>query len=115
MAVVAYTVAVTFPDAVLADEWLRWLAEGHIAEVLAGGATDAEVVAFDSPERSFEVRYHFPSREVFERYERDHAPRLRADGLRRFPVERGITYRRSLGGVVLVLAADTSKDFTKKR
>ena len=100
MAALAYTVAVTFSDSDLAEEWLRWLREGHIAEVLAGGATDAEIIELDGPGRSFEVRYHFPSRGVFEHYEKEHAPRLRADGLKRFPVEKGITYRRSVGLVV---------------
>src|SRR5262245_2656312 len=99
MAVIAYTVAATFEDAALAEEWLRWLHEGHIANVLAGGATDAEVVALDGSIKSFEVRYHFRSREDFARYERDHAPRLRAEGLQKFPPERGVTYRRSVGEV----------------
>jgi hypothetical protein len=99
MGVVAYTVAATFADAALAAEWLRWLEESHLAEVLAGGASDAEVIELDGAEKAFEVRYHFPSREAFEAYERDHAPRLRAEGLRRFPVERGVRYRRSLGAV----------------
>ncbi len=96
----AYTVAVTFEDATLAEEWLRWLREGHIAEVLAGGATRADIVEMDGPGRSFEVRYLFPSREAFANYEVEHAPRLRADGLKRFPRERGVTYRRSTGAVL---------------
>jgi hypothetical protein len=99
MAVIAYTVAVTFEDTALAEEWLRWLREVHIADVLAGGATDAEIVELDGPRRSFEVRYHFDSREAFARYERDHAPRLRAEALQKFPVEKGVAYRRSLGEV----------------
>jgi hypothetical protein len=99
MSAVIYTVTATFADEAVAREWLRWLAEGHVAEVLAGGATDAEVVALDGPDRAFEVRYHFPSREAFERYEREDAPRLRAEGLRRFPAERGVAYRRSVGAV----------------
>jgi hypothetical protein len=100
MAAIAYTVAVTFPDPALAAEWLRWLTEGHIAEVLAGGACDAEIVQLDGPEPAFEVRYHFPSRAAFARYEKEHAPRLRAEGLRRFPVEKGVVYRRSVGQVI---------------
>jgi hypothetical protein len=99
MAVVAYTVAVTFEDAALADEWLRWLHDGHVAEVLAGGAVDAEIIELDAPKRSFEVRYHFPSRETFTRYEQEQAPRLQAEGLKRFPVARGVSYRRSIGVV----------------
>ena len=102
MPAVVYTVAATFADAALADEWLRWLAEAHLAEVLAGGAADAEVVELDGPGRSFEVHYHFPSRQAFERYERDFAPRLRADGLRRFPADR-VVYRRSVGTTVLTM------------
>jgi hypothetical protein len=94
---VVYTVTATFTEAALADAWLRWLRDGHIAEVLAGGATSAQVMALDGPTPTYEVRYRFPSRDVFERYERTHAPRLRADGLRLFPPERGIGYRRSTG------------------
>ena len=94
---VAYTVTATFPNAALTEEWLGWLYAGHIAEVLAGGASDAEIVSLDEPSLTYEVRYHFPSREAFERYEKEHAPRLRAEGLTRFPVEKGIAYRRSVG------------------
>jgi hypothetical protein len=100
MAQVAYTVSATFADAALIDEWLGWLVPGHIADVLAGGATAAEVIELDGPQPTFEVRYHFPSRAAFAAYERDHAPRLRAEGLRLFPAERGVTYRRSVGVVV---------------
>lgn len=103
MSTIVYTVATTFADSTLVDTWLRWLREGHIAEVIAGGASDAEIVELDSTggdERAFEVRYHFPSREAFAAYERDHAPRLRAEGLKLFPVERGIRYRRTVGVVL---------------
>ena len=100
MAEIAYMVAATFPDSDRAEAWLRWLAEGHIAEVLAGGAASAEIVALDAPPLTYEVHYRFPSREAFERYERDHAPRLRAEGLRLFPVEQGVRYRRSVGIVL---------------
>jgi hypothetical protein len=67
--------------------------------VLAGGATAAEVVALDQPAHAYEVRYRFHSREAFDRYERETAPRLRAEGLQLFPPERGIAYRRSVGVV----------------
>jgi hypothetical protein len=106
MAELAYTVYTTFRDAALADEWLRWLRDGHIAEVVAGGATDGAIIELDAPDdappgsRAFEVRYHFPSRERFGSYERDHAPRLRAEGLKLFPVERGVSYRRAVGTVM---------------
>ena len=99
---VAYTVGATFANPVVADEWLRWLKGGHVAEVLAGGATAGYIIELDAADggRSFEVRYRFPSRDAFARYESDHAPRLRAEGLRLFPPQRGITYRRSVGNIV---------------
>jgi 4-carboxymuconolactone decarboxylase len=94
---ITYTVAVTFTEAALVQPWLRWLREGHIAEVLSGGASSAEVVALDEPAGAYEVRYRFPSREAFQRYEREHAPRLRAEGQRLFPPEKGVIYQRSVG------------------
>jgi hypothetical protein len=96
----AYTVACTFHDAETAEEWIAWLRDEHLAEVCAAGALDAEVVRFDSMPVRCEVRYHFASREDFARYERDYAPRLRAEGLKRFPPERGLKYERSTGEVV---------------
>jgi hypothetical protein len=100
MNAVAYTVAVEFKDPSLAAEWLRWLRGGHIADVLAGGATSAEIVQMDGAISSFEVRYHFPSRETFAAYEREHAPRLRAEGLQLFPPEKGVSYRRTVGVIL---------------
>lgn len=99
MAEILYTIAVTFTDDSLAQQWLHWLRQGHVAEVLAAGATAAEVVQLDGASLSIEVRYRFPSRAAFTSYEQDHAPRLRAEGLKHFPPEKGITYRRTLGEV----------------
>ena len=99
MSEILYTIAATFPNAELAEAWLRWLRAGHMADVLACGASSGEIVILDSPAHSYEVRYRFPSREVFSMYERDHATRLRAEGLKLFPVEKGISYRRSVGTV----------------
>lgn len=100
MPAIVYSVLATFQDSATVADWLRWLREGHITDVLAGGASDAEVIELDELARSFEVRYHFPSREAFARYEREHAPRLRAEGLKRFPAEKGISYRRTVGVVL---------------
>ena len=94
-----YTVACTFDDPSVADEWIDWLRDEHLAEVLAAGALDAEVVRMDGPPVRCEVRYHFASREAFAKYDRDHAPRLRAAGLQLFPTSRGLKYERSAGEV----------------
>ena len=90
----------TLPDANLAKEWLDWLRGGHIAELLAGGTTAAEIIALDQPPLTFEVRYRFSSRQAFDRYEQGFAPRLRDEELKRFPAEKGINYRQSVGEVV---------------
>src|SRR5262245_11239590 len=95
---IAYTVAVTFTDDALVAAWLAWM-ETHMPEVVDCGAEDAELVELDGTPRTFEARYHFASREAFARYEQDHVPRLRAEGLRLFPLEKGLSYRRSLGEV----------------
>jgi hypothetical protein len=94
---VSYTVGVTFPDETVAEEWLAWLRGGHIADVIAGGAVEGEVFRMAGPEISYEVRYWFPSMEVFTRYEQEFAPKLRAEGQKLFPTSRGIAYRRSTG------------------
>jgi len=101
----AYTVRSEFSDAATAAEWLAWMRGEHLAHVCEAGATDAEVVKMDAADPAFphayEARYHFASRAAFAEYERDHAPRLRAEGLRLFPVERGIHYARTTGEVVI--------------
>ena len=97
---IAYTVRATFSDPEVADEWVAWLTGGHIEEVIKGGAIGAEIIQLDGDEYQYEVRYHFPSREAFQAYERDHAPRLRADGLEKFPTTRGITYARSTAAII---------------
>lgn len=99
----AYTVACEFTDPAVADEWVRWLRDEHLKQVCDAGAASAEVVHFDGlPEGVVrcEARYRFASRADFERYERDHAPRLRARGLERFPLSRGLSYTRTTGEVV---------------
>jgi hypothetical protein len=99
----AYTVSCDFDDPAVAVEWLAWLRDEHLGEVCAAGALDAEAVRLDPPPgvaARCEARYHFASRPDFQRYERDHAPRLRAEGLKRFPLERGLRYTRATGEVV---------------
>ncbi|MHC5001634.1 MAG: DUF4286 family protein [Planctomycetota bacterium] len=95
-----YTVRCEFDDPALVDRWVEWLRDEHLAEVCDAGARDAEVIRLDGDPPRCEVRYHFVSIADFKRYERDHAPRLRAAGLERFPPERGVRYQRSTGSVV---------------
>ena len=73
-------------DADVAEAYAAWLL-AHVPDVLATGCfTRADV--FDEPLDDGAARltthYHAADAEAFARYERDHAPRLRAEGLARF-------------------------------
>ncbi len=99
----AYTVACTFEDAAVAEEWIAWLRDEHLRDVCDAGAIDALVIRCDveaGAKPRCEVRYRFTSRAAFDAYVRDHAQRLRAEGLKRFPPERGLAYERSTGEIV---------------
>ncbi len=98
---IAYSVTCTFQNESLAREWLEWIESEHLGEVIAAGAIDAEVVILDGNPMRCEARYHFASREQFNIYEREHAPRLRNEGLKKFPLTRGMSYVRSMGEVVV--------------
>lgn len=71
----------------LADAYLGWL-RAHIAQMLAlPGFQDAALEALldDAPgERGWCVRYRLRDLPALEDYLRQHAPRMRADGLARF-------------------------------
>ena len=99
----SYNVCCRFADADLVEPWLEWLRNEHLADVLAAGALDAEVVQFDGVPTVCEVRYHFADSEAFAAYERDHAERLRSEGLRKFPLASGLSYTRQTGLVVASL------------
>lgn len=80
-----YTVRGEIEDEAAIADYLGWLIEeGHTAEVCRLGGARAEIVRIDAAIPMIEVRYAFPSREAFAAYERDHAPRLRAEGVARF-------------------------------
>lgn len=89
-------------DASAHDDYRVWL-HGHIAEILAlPGFTGAKVFEILEPPPSAGrmglcVQYALKSRELLDVYLRDHAPRLRADGLARFG-DRFQATRRILRG-----------------
>lgn len=101
---IAYTVIADFPDEATRDEYVAWLEDGHVDAVIAAGAHSAMIVRMDRPSPAdpirVEVRYVFSTRELFENYVNEHAAGLRAEGLKRFPPERGITFRRTTGKIV---------------
>ena len=81
---------------------LEWIQSGHLDQVRKGGATTAMLVNVTEPAAPLEVAsiYTFPSREAFDVYLRDHAPRLRSEGLRRFGPGSGVRFRRQVGTIL---------------
>lgn len=98
---IIYTVTCRFADPAVGDEWVSWLQREHLRAVLDAGALRATVMRVDR--QHYEVHYRFESREAYDRYISDHAPRLRKEGLRAFPLERGLTYSRHVAEVVEVM------------
>lgn len=76
-----YAVRIAIDDRRAFEAFLRWLRERHVADVSTAGGCTGEIVVLDGDVPTAEVHYRFPSRSAFDGYERDHAPRLRAEGL----------------------------------
>lgn len=107
VAKILYTVRATLPTLPLRGRYLSWLVPDHVLAVQAGGATDVRVVlpdrANDTAPAVVEVQYIFPTRRAFDTYVRDHAPALRADGLKHFPPATGISYERQVAEIAAEL------------
>ena len=97
-----YMVTATLPDEDTRDAYLEWIQGGHLDHVIQGGASSARLVRMDDPARPLEAAavYTFPSKAAFEAYLRDHAPRLRAEGLGKFGPQSGVTFRRQVGTIL---------------
>lgn len=84
---VIYEVSVDV-DASIRTDYLAWL-EGHVAEILAlPGFIGADVFEVTEPADADLLRlcmqYELVDADALADYLRDHAPRLRADGIARF-------------------------------
>ena len=81
MSEIVYNVTVNVSDEVH-DEWVAWMQEVHIPEVLATGIfTSAQflrVHAFEQGGKTYATAYTAQSMERYERYLREFAPQLRA-------------------------------------
>lgn len=100
---ILYVVTATLPDEATAREYVAWLEDGHVDQVINGGAHSGMIVRLDGAagERPrVETHYVFSTREMFDQYVAKHAPALRAEGLKKFPAERGIVFERRLGEIV---------------
>lgn len=99
MAAIAYTVVATLPTSQMRDAYISWLQQGHLDEVVAGGAESGAIVAIDEPGLPLrvEARYVFRTRDAYDRYIQTVSPGLRAKGMALFPPESGVRFERTVG------------------
>ena len=101
-----YTVRCRIDRPDQAAQWVSWMKDKHLAEVVQCGALKAELVLMDdaSPtiagQQCFEARYRFADRITYDAYINEHAPRLRAEGLALYPLELGFAYERTVGEMI---------------
>jgi len=122
MPAILYTVRALCRDVPQRGRYLAWLSPNHVIELMKGGATAARIVLPLPDDRSgqtpagqqagtvpspasaiVETHYTFPSRKAFDDYLRLDAPALRADGLKHFPPESGVTYERQVAEIAAEL------------
>lgn len=99
-----YWVTASLPDAATQAEYTAWLSDGHVTEVVSGGAQWGQVTRLHPDHSSITSPatmslYCFPSKRAFNEYEAGTAKPLRADGLARFGPDtgKGVTFTRAMG------------------
>lgn len=87
MARIIYNVTVNI-DQEVHDEWLQWMRETHIPDVMATGlfleSRMHRVLADDEGGITYAVQYTAMDMAHYERYRDEHAPRLQADAHARY-------------------------------
>ncbi len=87
-------------DESIHNEWLKWMKEEHIPQVLATGkfekATLVRVlVKEDMGGVTYSVQYKTPSREALETYYKEDAPKLRTEIIKKF-ADKVLAFRTEL-------------------
>lgn len=75
-----YNITVIIDDSIM-EEWKSWMINTHIPDVMATGAFESYQLTKVITEGSeggitFAIQYLSPSKEEYERYQMQHAPRL---------------------------------------
>ena len=85
---IIYNVTINIHESVH-DQWLSWMQQKHIPEILATGKfSSARIVKVLIEEEmggtTYSIQYTTDSKETLEKYYQEDAPRLRDEGLRLF-------------------------------
>ena len=96
---IIYNVTINVDDSIHHD-WLKWMQNKHINDVLATGLfTNAKMVKVLVEEEmggnTYAVQYFTDSRAKLEDYYQNHAPRLRQEGLQLF-ADKMLAFRTEL-------------------
>ena len=96
---ILYNVTINIDDSVR-EEWLKWMTEKHIPEMLETGKfTEAKIVKVLIVEEmggtTYSIQYHTESKEMLERYYEEDAPRMRQEGIQLFG-DKMVAFRTEL-------------------
>ncbi len=81
-----YNVTINLDESVH-QEWLHWMKEKHIIDVLKTGCfTGARVlkVLVEDEGVTYSVQYDFDTMEIYERYQKEFAPALQKEHMERY-------------------------------
>lgn len=85
---ILYNVTVII-DEDIQDEWLQWMKEVHIPEVMETGMfienKICRIHAHEEGGKSYSIQYLAPDMETYDRYQQDFAPALQASHNDRYP------------------------------
>lgn len=76
-----YNVTVTLEDSIH-DEWLKWMKEVHIPDVMQTGLfTEHKIckVMTEEAENTYAIQYTFHTMADMDKYQKEHAPRLQKE------------------------------------
>jgi hypothetical protein len=75
-------------DAEIHDEWMKWMREKHIPDVMATGMfvhhQMAKVLVDEADGMTYAIQYHCDSMELLEQYQMHHAPKLQREHAERY-------------------------------
>ncbi|WP_026754143.1 DUF4286 family protein [Sediminibacter sp. Hel_I_10] len=96
---IIYNVTINIDDSAH-DEWLTWMKNEHIPQVLGTGkfnnATFSQVlVEEDMGGKTYSVQYRAFSRAALDAYYKEHAEKLRNEGLKKF-ADKMLSFRTEL-------------------
>jgi hypothetical protein len=94
-----YNVTINLEDSIH-NEWMDWMLNKHLAEVMATGCFVAHrilkvLTEIENNGTTYSVQYYFNTMSDYERYQEKYAPVLRQEGVKKFG-EKMVAFRTLL-------------------